>query len=302
MRLESLRDLHGQFPDIDGFWDFGDLIKTESNIRARLPKENEAWTSKTLEALTQLGRMQGLQGNLSLARATLDQAKKEIAEINGEARLRPEIRCLLELGRILCLGMTPHKAQVFFNEAWELARGANDAFLAIDAALMLSISQPPKSKNEWLQKAVQLAEETKSGQGHLWLSQLYTMEGWHSFDYRQFDKALESFQKAIAQPRQPGDEIKNFVNRWCLARALRAVNRNQEAFEIQQQLMNEATTAGANNGHVYLELAECLQALHKTEDAKAYFELAHKELSSDGWYSDNKASELGRMQYLAKKR
>src|SRR4051812_9835985 len=121
MRIESLRDLHGQFPDVDGFWDFGDLNKTEANIRAQLPAEGEPWTPKALEALTQLGRVQGLQGNLSVARATLDEARKQISEIQGEARLRPELRCLLELGRVLCLGMTPHKAQMFFNEAWELA-------------------------------------------------------------------------------------------------------------------------------------------------------------------------------------
>jgi tetratricopeptide (TPR) repeat protein len=302
MRIESLRDLHGQFPDIDGFWDFADLNRTESNIRARLPSEEGPWTPKDLEALTQLGRLQGLQGNLSQARATLEKARQRINEISGEARLRPETRVLLELGRVLCLGMTPTKAQNFFNEAWELATASHDAFFAIDAALMLSISQPPKSKNEWLQKAMMLAQETKAGQGKLWLAQLYTMEGWHAFDFRQFDKALESFEKALAEPRQPGDEKKYFVNRWCRARALRAVNRNQEAYEIQQTLLGESTEAGSNNGHVYLEVAECLQALNRHEEAKAFFESAHKELSADGWYSDNKASELGRMMYLAKKR
>ncbi|MGZ3723287.1 MAG: hypothetical protein ACXVA9_10170, partial [Bdellovibrionales bacterium] len=78
MRIESLHDLHGQFPDIDGFWAFGDLIKTEANIRTRLPGEGVAWTPKSLEALTQLGRLQGLQGNLSVARATLDEANRAI--------------------------------------------------------------------------------------------------------------------------------------------------------------------------------------------------------------------------------
>src|SRR5665213_1119041 len=204
MRIESLRDLHGQFPDIDGFWDFADLAKSEAAIRSRLPAEGDAWTPAALEAFTQLGRVQGLQGNLSVARATLDQARKLIGEIEGEARNRPEMRCLLEQGRILCLGMTPHKAQPFFNEAWALAAGAKNVYFAIDAALMLSISQPPKSKNEWLRKALMLAEETKVEQGQMWLAQLYTMEGWHSFDFRQFDKALESFEKALAQPRQRG--------------------------------------------------------------------------------------------------
>jgi tetratricopeptide (TPR) repeat protein len=302
MRIESLRDLHGQFPDIDGFWDFGDLKHTESNIRARLPADASSWTPESLEALTQLGRLQGLQDDLVQSRATLDQARTRISEIKGEGRLRPEIRVLLETGRMLCLSMTPSKAQPYFNEAWELATGSHAAFFAIDAALMLSISQPPKSKNEWLVKAMSLAKDPKSEQGHLWLAQLYTMEGWHFFDLHQFDKALESFEKALAQPRQAGDQKKYFVNRWCRARALRAVNRAQEAYEIQQSLLGESTEAGSNNGHVYLELAECLQALNRHEEAKAFFESAHKELSADGWYSDNKSAELSRMIFLANKR
>ncbi|MES3038712.1 MAG: hypothetical protein V4736_12465 [Bdellovibrionota bacterium] len=301
MRIESLHDLHGHFPDIDGFWNFEDLAETESKIRNLLPQEAGGWNSKNLEILTQLGRVQGLQGNLSLARATLDQAQKAINQIEGPDRIRPEIRFLLEQGRIFCLSMTPFKAQPFFTQAWTLANDANETFFAIDAALMLSISQPPKSKNEWLQKALALAEKTEKEQGQLWLAQLYTMDGWHSFDFRLFDKALESFQKAFQRPRAANEKNKEIIIRWCVARALRAVGRTEEALDMQQRLLTELTSAATPNGHVFLEVAECLQALQKHQEAKTYFEFAYKELSSDGWYSDNKKNELGRIQTLSKK-
>ena len=67
-------------------------------------------------------------------------------------------------------------------------------------------------------------------------------------------------------------------------------------------LLEEVTNAGKLNGHVFLEIAECLQILKKQDEAKTYFELAYKKLSSNGWYSDNKTSELSRMQELFKKR
>jgi tetratricopeptide (TPR) repeat protein len=302
MRIESLRDLLGQFPDIDGFWNFDDLPKTEAHIKSFLPaSESDSWSPSALEALTQLGRAQSLQGNLSVARLSLDQAQKRISELEGPVRLRPEIRCLLEQGRVLCLQMTPSKAQNYFSQAWTLSTDAKEVFFAIDAALMLSISQPPKFQNEWLQKALVLAEETKTEQGQLWLSQLYTMDGWHKFDFRMFDKALESFEKALARPRFKGDESKNFIIRWCIARTLRALGQNQQALDMQQVLNTELLEVGGSNGHVYLELAECQQALNRPAEAKTNFEYAYKELSANGWYSDNKASELGRIQYLSKK-
>ncbi len=301
MRIESLSDLLGQFPDIDGFWNFEDLPSTQAKIQSLLPEDSSSWTAKDLEVLTQLARVQSLQGNLSMARATLDQAQKKIVELEGPTRLRPEIRCLLEQGRVLCAQMTPSKAQNYFSQAWSLSANAQEIFFAIDAALMLSISQPPKYQNEWLQKALTLAEDSKTEQGQLWLSQLYTMDGWHKFDFRSFDKALESFEKALSRPNFKGDESKRFVIRWCIARTLRALGRVQEALDLQQVLHTELLEIGGSNGYVYLELAECQQALNRQAEAKTNFEYAYKELSANGWYSDNKASELGRIQYLSKK-
>ncbi len=301
MRIESLNDLLGQFPDIDGFWNFDDLVKTETTISALLPSPSETWSSKDVEVLTQLGRVQSLQGHHASARVTLAEAQKKIADLDSAARLRPEIRYLLEQGRLLCAQMTPSKAQNYFSQAWNLSASAKEVFFAIDAALMLSISQPPKYQNEWLQKALSLAEETVTEQGHLWLAQLYTMDGWHKFDFRSFDKALESFEKALARPRVPGDDTKNFVIRWCIARTLRALGRIQESYDLQYALHTELLEVGGSNGHVYLELAECQQTLNRLAEAKTNFEFAYKELSANGWYTDNKASELGRIQYLSKK-
>lgn len=300
MRIESLRELHGQFPDRDGFWNFDDLAQTEVNIHRLFPGEGETWTRSSLEAMTQLARAQALQGKIGEARISLDRVQELIPTLPENERVHVEMRHALEQGRLLCLVMTPARAQTFLLRAYELAMRIGNVFFAIDAALMVSLSQPPKSQDQWLQRALELAKSSADGQ--LWLAQLYTMDGWHFFDFRRFDLALESFEKALAQPRYAGDEAKVLIMRWCKARALRALNRVAEALEIQRSLRAELELNGKTNGHVFLELAECLQAEQKSEEARTLFELAYKELSVEGWYSDNKGEELSRIQHLSKKR
>lgn len=303
MRIESVRDLHSQFPDTDGFWASNDLVATENAIRAVLPNEDGGqWNTNTLNALTQLVRVQNLQGKTNDARNTLELARKHILGLEPSTRTHNEIRLLIEEGRHLCLAMTPSKALGLFQQAWNLANSSGEVFLAIEAAVMLSISQPPKYKNDWLQQAIDLAEKTDVAEAKLWLAQLYLMEGWHAFDFRRFDDALKSFERALSRPRENGEMTSLILIKWCVARAMRALGRNQEALDIQKGLLLEVPYAGQVNGYISLEVAECLQLLGKKEEAKSFFETAYKELSANAWYSDNKASELSRMMHLYKKR
>lgn len=303
MRIESVRDLHGQFPDIDGYWSSGDLAVTEAAIRAVLPTDLAGeWNSTALNAITQLVRVQNLQGKSTEARETLELARKLIHALPPANGARNKIRLLIEEGRHLCLAMMPSKAQTHFQQAWTMATSANEAFLAIEIAVMFSISQPPKSKNDWLQRAIELAEKADVPEARLWLAQLYLMDGWHAFDFRRFEDALKSFKLALDRPSERGEMTSPIMIKWCIARALRALGRNQEALDIQNELLAEVSISGKLNGYIFLEIAECLQLLKKTEEAKTYFESAYKELSVNGWYSDNNASELSRMQHLFKKR
>lgn len=303
MRIESVHDLHSQFPDIDGYWVSDDLAATEAAIRTVLPADFAGeWNATALDAVTQLVRVQNLQGKSTEAKETLEFARKLILALEPARRDRYEIRLLLEEGSHLCMSMMPSKAQVHFQQAWTMATASHEVFLAIESAVMLSISQPPKYKNDWLQRAIDLGEKTDVPQAKLWLAQLYLMDGWHAFDFRRFEDALRSFTLALKRPREPGEMTSLILIRWCVARALRALGRNQEALDIQRELLVEVSNSGKVNGYIFLEIAECLQLLGKTDEAKTYFESAYKELSVNGWFSDNKASELSRMQYLYKKR
>lgn len=135
----------------------------------------------------------------------------------------------------------------------------------------------------------------------LWISQLLFLEGWHAFDFRQFDRALECFEKAMSQPHATDDSLRMITMQWSRGRALRALGRIDEALTTQQSLL-EMSLKGNVSGHIHLEIAECQQLLKQTDQARSNFELAYGELSVPCWYADNRVDELDRMKYLFKKR
>ena len=304
MRTQTVQDLYKQFPDIDGFWASDDLTVTESKIRQNIPNKPEsAWTPEEIGSLTQLARVQNLQEKNEEAKATLDRARTLFALCpQNPARVRTEIRLLLEEGRHLWLARNPAKAQNIFSQAWTMANESNEPFFAIDAAIMLSLCQPKKFQNDWLQKALNMAETTTDEKAKLWLTQVYVLNGWHFFDFRRFDEALDSFNKALARPRGNGETSDLFMIRWCIGRTLRGLNRVAEALDVQTQIKTDLSIIGRVNGYVFLELAECLQLLQRAEEAKGFFELAYKDLSMNPWFSDNNPTELRRMQFLYKLR
>ncbi len=303
MRIESFPVLLSQFPDLDGLWDFDDLQRTEFEITQRLPKEGEGWNSQALELLSQKARVQGLLGKLPETNATLTKLKTLLAEQNEpQKNQRAQIRFFIEQGRFLGLSMSKSHSIAFFAQAMEQATKSGEFYFAVEAALMLSVSQPPKSQYEWLKKAIQIAETSGDEQAKLWLSILYTMEAWHVYDLRRFEEALVSFEKALARPQSPQDATRITTIKWSIGLTLRTLNRVQEALDLQRKLMEELTAVGKINGYVLLEIAECLQLLGNHDEARTYFESAYKELSLNGWYADNKGLELNRIQRLSKRR
>jgi tetratricopeptide (TPR) repeat protein len=296
MRIESLRSSLAYFPDLSGFWQIDNLPATALKIRALLVEQ----PSRSIELLIQLARVRGLQGDLIEAQAHLQQAKMQMAE---ESPVSPnKLSYLLENGRILLLSMSPRSAEPMFRKAWEMAIQSGQDFFAIDAALMLSRLLPVKSQKIWFQRARQLVQQSKNAEAKLWQGQLNLMAGWLAFDLHRFDDALLNFEAAIVESEANAGHATLFPMLWGKARVLRALGRISEAMTLQLAILDRMQTLGAVNGHVYLELAECNQLLKKHEEARAFFELAHTALSTDGWFVDNHSDELDRMKYIFKKR
>ena len=303
MRLESLNDILSQFPDHDGLWASSSLLETEQKIKRKLlAKPADHFDLPSLELLTQLARVQALQGQFSEADKTLKSVQVEMEMQDVRARKQVEIRLLLEQGRLFALQMIPAKALVFVKQAMDIALEEKNSFFAIDAAVMLTLINPMKKQNETLQWALTEAETTTIADSKLWLPFLYIMNGWSLFDTRQFDRALEYFQKALEQPHLPQQRMQTQSIKWSIARTKRALGHFDEALDILNDVRLEFEAIGESNGFVYLEFAENLRQQQKEPDARPYFEMAYNILSKNLWFTDNKETELARMKELYKKR
>lgn len=301
MRIQSLHDLHFSFPDIDGYWNIQNLEKTEEKIREKLFSEDSSSNAFQIETMTQLARLFGLQGKLKEAREFLIRADILLKELPSEEAIRPQTRYYLEEGRFYCLSMFPSRALDSFQKAWELSsKSPHLDILAIDAAYMLSITLPAKQGKEWLQIAVEKAENSKETFAQHWLSHLYMASGWQAFDMREFKRALEYFEKARRASKDENKLVMRTIL-WCMARCLRALSEPSKSLEIQQGIALALSEQGESNGYVFLEIAECYQALNQSEEARSYFELAYEKLKLNKWYSDNFNHDLSRIQKNSKK-
>lgn len=301
MRLESSRDLHRYFPDLDGFWDLKDLKNTENHIKAILSGDLVSPNKKDLELLSQLVRVYCLQDEMLLAREILSHSKEWLHKLSDQDKLRAEIRFHLEQGRYYNHAKIPKRAIEDFDRAWLKAETSDHKDLAIDAAYMLSITLPAKQGKVWRAYAIEIAESSTGAVYRSWLSLLYMMEAWSAFDAHQFDRALSLFQKSYehADPLAFVGQLP-YV-RWGLARTLRAVGQVKEALEIQQEILLEQQRINRINGHVFLEIAECFLGLNEPEKAHPFYESAYNLLKEDKWYVDNYPHELARILKYSKK-
>ena len=86
----------------------------------------------------------------------------DVALDDAAAALRPDddrgrIRLLLERGRVANSAGRSGRGAAQFADAWEHARAEGEDTLAVDAAHMLGIVEPPESASDWNERAMQLA-------------------------------------------------------------------------------------------------------------------------------------------------
>jgi tetratricopeptide (TPR) repeat protein len=283
--------------DFDALWDYDKPVETEMKFRELLPAA-QASSDKSYHAqlLTQIARAAGLQRKFDEAHELLNEAEKLLT---GDLE-RARIRILLERGRVFNSSGNPEQAQPYFQQAWERALAAGEDFYAVDAAHMLAIVEPPEQQLDWNLRAIEMAEKSADPRARKWLASLYNNLGWTYHDSQKYETALDTFQKALKYREEQGDVETTRVARWCVGRALRSLNRIQEAHAIHTTLLGEYEEAGEKSGYVYEELAECLLALKRTDEAQPYFALAYEELSKDSWLVENEPARLQHLKELGK--
>lgn len=291
-------------PRFDRLWDYANPAKTESLFTALLPRAEESGdTSYRVELLTQLARAQGLAGRFDEAHATLDTARALLSDTMAI----PWIRYFMERGRVFNSAGDPDTAKTFFIQAW--THGALDAHLSpeaiphmIDAAHMMATLGTPAEQLAWFTLALDLAEDSDNPAALRWLGPLYNNAGWTYFDLGEYDNALGMFEKGLTFRRGEGSLPETFIAQWTVGRALRALGRNEEALETQEEVLAGREANGLPpDGYNLEELGELNLLRGDSAAARPWFARAYDELSRDPWLVENEAARLERLRELGGK-
>lgn len=284
-----------ELPDFLKLWDFQHPDSSEARFREILPQARESGDAGyTAELLTQIARAQGLQRKFDSAHATLDEVEGMLSAATPKAR----VRYLLERGRVFNSSGKPADAKPLFLSAMEAAQGAGLDPLAIDAAHMVAIVEPPDSSIVWNRRALEMAEASSDPKSKGWLGPLYNNLGWANHDRGDYEQALEIFRRAYEWRRSQEQPLETRIAKWSVARALRSLGRLDEALAMQRELVDEWKGAGGEDGYVSEEMGECLLALGRADEARPWFADAHRMLWADAWLAENEPARLARLAEL----
>ena len=280
---------------LDALWDFDDPAASEERFRVVVERARvEGGRAHLAEALTQLARAQGLRGHFADARRTLDEAS---AALRPDDR-RSRVRLLLERGRVDRSEGRRELGRDAFIEAWELARSSGEDALAVDAAHMLGIVEPPRAAQEWNERAMELARGSADPGAARWVGSLASNMGWARHDAGDDDAAIALFELARDEWLADGRTDRARIARWSIARCLRSRGDVSEALAAQEQLLAELDDLGRTDGYVLEEIAECLLALGRGDDARGFFARAHAALAGDPHLSATEPARLERLRSL----
>ncbi|HNB51321.1 MAG TPA: tetratricopeptide repeat protein, partial [Anaerolineales bacterium] len=282
----------------DTLWNYNDPAGTEQKFRALLPRA-EAADDRSYHAqlLTQLARTLGLQRRFDEAHQVLDTVETMLTDDLETAR----VRYLLERGRAFNSSKHPDQARPLFLEAWERAKAAKEDFYAVDAAHMLGIVEKDQASLDWNLQAIAYAEGSTSPRARNWLGSLYNNTGWTYHDMGEYEKALDLFERAVILRQQQGNAETIRIARWCVARCLRSLGRNEEALEIQLTLLKEGEETGTPDAYTHEELGELYLLTGDAEKARPHFAAAFADLSQDPWLAENEPERIARLKELGQR-
>lgn len=282
--------------ELDRLWDFDDPEDSERRFAELVPRARTEHDGAFLAVtLTQLARARGLAGRFGEADATLDDA---------EAALRPDdvrgrVRVHLERGRVANTAGREGRGREQFLEAWELARAAGEAGLAVDAAHMLGIVEPPAVARAWNERAMELAQGSSDPAARRWIGPLANNMGWARYGAGDVDGAIAMFERSRDAFLADGRGDRARIARWSIARCRRSRGDVEDALGEQRVLLAELDALGQTDGYVFEEIAECLLALGRAHEARPYFARAHAALSTDLRLSADEPERLERLRSLA---
>ncbi len=284
-------------PDIRSAWDLSDPAATEERFRDMY--ETTSSDDGRAEILTQIARTKGLRKQFDEAHAILD----DVEPMLRDGAPRPRVRYCLERGRAFNSFGTPEKATPLFQQAYDVAQAADLHGLAVDALHMLAIAaKAPREQLRHTEAAIKYIDECGDPSVRGWLGPLLNNSGWTYHDeLHEYEKALEVFTKGAAFRDEQGVSEQSFVAHYTVGRALRSLERYEDALTKQGEVRAMREDAGAKpSGFVFEEIGECELALGRTEqEVQPHFAEAWSLLKDVQWIKNSQPERYERIRRLA---
>jgi len=279
-------------PDIDDVWNYADPAGTEKTFRELLSRRGvEANAAYRLELLTQLARTQSLQRKWPECHAILDQVEPHASAAPPQVR----VRLWLERGRAFNDVGRFAEAKSCFARAYELGLAEGLDFLAIDAAHMFGVMEPADEAVAWNEKALAHARTSQESRARRWIGSVSNNLGWAYHQLGRFDEALVLFRDLVTLHAEAGRPKHAHIARYSVAKTLRRMGRLDEALAEIRAMDAEQSQS---DGYVEEELAECLLALGRADEARPHFAKAYEMLSKDPWFPPGETDRLTRLERL----
>lgn len=285
-----------EHPVLRDLWDFGDLEGSRKRFEeladTAAVRDDPGYLA---EVLTQIARTYGLQQRFDDADAVLDRVDAMLTDQMPAA----SVRSRLERGRVRNSAGERAESVPLFAEALEQAQRAGLDDLAVDAAHMLGIVEPGGEGIAWNERALEMADASPDPSAQRWKGSLLNNLGWAYHDRGEHAEALAMFERCLAYFTANGPDERAAIARWSIAKMDRHLGRTTEALEIQRDLLERPDHRDNEyEGYAREELAECLLALGRGEEAKPHFARAYELLHTDPWLARDEAPRLDRLREL----
>jgi tetratricopeptide (TPR) repeat protein len=261
--------------DLEPLSDFSKPALSEQRLRAALATANR---DDALILQTQIARTYGLRRDFARAQGILRSIEPQILTASAEAR----VRHALEFGRTLASATHASESQTpevkelarsAYLRAFELAKAERLDGHAVDALHMLAfVDTAPLDQLKWGQKALAIVDASTQPSAKKWEASLRNNVGYALHQLGRYNEALIQFRQAVALRERALDAEATRAAHWMVAWTLRALERLDEALEIQLRLERECDAAGAPDPYVFEELEILYRARGDNVRASQYSE------------------------------
>jgi tetratricopeptide (TPR) repeat protein len=159
-------------------------------------------------------------------------------------------------------------------QAFETAKSGQLDGLAIDALHMLAfVDTAPADQLRWAQEALGILQTSSQPSAKAWEASLRNNLGYALYQLGRYEEALDQFKQAVVLRDQGTDLQATRIAHWMVGWTLRALNRIDDALEVQLRLERERRAAGVPSPYVFEELELLYRAKGDETLANHYAEL-----------------------------